>query len=148
MYVITGKGTVAGVELAAYIYTKCQENGVMFDDDFPEYTLDFLTKLPSISKSIREGNTSEIINNLQNMLHYNEQNHTYYMLLCLTAHKLIDKLTTKLININLWEPVVKIINSANTEIAYLGTFESSPAFLRGGGGGGGGGGPRPAREDR
>jgi aspartate/glutamate racemase len=126
MYVITGKGTIAGVDLASYIFSKCQERGVLFDDDFPEYTLDFKTQLPSISKSIREGNTEEIITNLQKALYENERDHKYYILLCLTAHKLLDKLNTRLANINLWEPSLKRINAIDSEIAYLGTLESYP----------------------
>jgi hypothetical protein len=127
MYVITGKGTIAGVDLALYISSKCQERGVLFDDDFPEYTLDFKTQLPSISKSIREGNTQDIITDLQKFLRDNEKTHTYYMILCLTAHKLLYNLKTKMINVNLWEPALERINAVNSKIAYLGTLESYPS---------------------
>jgi hypothetical protein len=128
MYVITGKGTIAGVDLTRYVYSKCQQRGVLFDDDFPEYTLDFKTQLPSISKSIREKNTTEIILQIQKSLKDNEKSHKYYMLLCLTAHKLIERLNTSLININLWPSALDKINALDEKIAYLGTFESYPSL--------------------
>jgi 2-polyprenyl-3-methyl-5-hydroxy-6-metoxy-1,4-benzoquinol methylase/aspartate/glutamate racemase len=125
MYIITGKGSVSGTDLTSYIIEKCQERGVLFDDDFPEYTLDFKTQIPSVSKSIREGKADEVIQHFNNALSLNESKHTYFMILCLTAHKLIKDINTKLININLWDEIFKIIDNS-TEIGYFGTLESLP----------------------
>jgi hypothetical protein len=126
MYVLSGKGTEAGAELVSYISSKCKDRGVLFDDDFPEYTLDFKTQLPSVSKSIREKDTKELIFNIQKALRENEESHEYYMILCLTAHKLLGNIKTKLVNVNLWIPALERVGGFDSKIAYLGTTESYP----------------------
>lgn len=63
MYILSGKGSVAGVDLATSILKLCQQKGVLWDNDLLEYTLDFATQIPSASKSIREGNAREGLQN-------------------------------------------------------------------------------------
>ncbi|THF64009.1 class I SAM-dependent methyltransferase [Pseudothauera nasutitermitis] len=126
MYIISGKGTVAGVDLATYMLKKCQQRGVLWDNDLPEYTLDFLTQTPSVSKSIRQGKVAEVVSIFNRKLKEAESNHGHYMLLCLTAHQLIPKLNTKLKCINLWDSVAKRIEGNEDRIAFIGTLECLP----------------------
>jgi SAM-dependent methyltransferase len=125
MYIITGKGSVAGVDLAACVLAKCQKRGVLFDDDFPQYTLDFLTQIPSVSKSLREGKGEDVLRALNQALE-GVTGHDSYMLLCMTAHKFINRIETGLKNVNLWDSVSQAIRQMEGKIAYLGTFESIP----------------------
>lgn len=124
MYILSGKGSVAGVDLATSILKLCQQKGVLWDNDLPEYTLDFATQIPSVSKSIREGNASVVIDEINKKLKYAEQHNNNYMILCLTAHKLISNVKTKMKCVNLWEAVNKTIVDVQEPIAFLGTFES------------------------
>lgn len=124
MYILSGKGSVAGVDLATSILKLCQQKGVLWDNDLPEYTLDFATQIPSVSKSIREGNASVVIDEINEKLKYAEQHNNNYMILCLTAHKLISNVKTKMKCVNLWEAVNKTIVDVQEPIAFLGTFES------------------------
>lgn len=124
MYILSGKGSVAGVDLATSILKLCQQKGVLWDNDLPEYTLDFATQIPSVSKSIREGSASVVIDKINEKLKYAEQHNDSYMILCLTAHKLIPNIKTKMKCVNLWEAVNKTIVDVKEPIAFLGTFES------------------------
>lgn len=127
MYILSGKGSVAGADLATYIVKKCQEKGILWDDDLPEYTLDFLTQLPSFSKSIREGNTDILISTINERLKSTQDRYSCYMLLCFTAHQLIPQLNTQLKCINLVDIISKKLVGINAKIAFLGTEESLPA---------------------
>lgn len=126
MYVLSGKGSVAGVDLAACILAECQSRGVLWDSDLPEYTLDFATQVPSVSKSIREGRADEMVKTLNTRLQHAEQVHAEYMLLCLTAHRLIPQLHTSMQCINLWDYANRILGPVKGPIAFLGTLESLP----------------------
>ncbi|GHU06723.1 hypothetical protein FACS1894158_14040 [Betaproteobacteria bacterium] len=130
MYIISGKGTVAAVDLTSCILEKCQKKGVLFDDDLPEYTLDILSQTPSVSKSIREGHAQEVAGIFNRKLKENEHSHQYYMLLCLTAHQLIPYLHTSLTCVNLWDEVLRKTKNIPSGIAYLGTLESLPQTER------------------
>lgn len=124
MYILSGKGSIAGVDLATSILKLCQQKGVLWDNDLPEYTLDFATQIPSVSKSIREGSASVVIDKINEKLKYAEQYNNSYMILCLTAHKLIPNIKTKMKCVNLWEAINKTIVDVQEPIAFLGTFES------------------------
>lgn len=124
MYILSGKGSVAGVDFAKSALNLCQKKGVLWDNDLPEYTLDFATQIPSISKSIREGNSNIVIKEINYKLSLAEQQHSEYIILCLTAHKLIPQLHTKMHCINLWDYIKKSIGNTKQPIAFLGTIES------------------------
>lgn len=126
MYILSGKGSVAGVDLAAYILQKCQECGILWDNDLPEYTLDFLTQTPSVSKSIREGKSADVVSIFNSKLAEAESTHREYMLLCLTAHQLIPELRTTLECVNLWDGVSRRIEGSDDRIAFIGTLECLP----------------------
>jgi 2-polyprenyl-3-methyl-5-hydroxy-6-metoxy-1,4-benzoquinol methylase len=126
MYILSGKGSVAGVDLAAYILQKCRERGVLWDNDLPEYTLDFLTQTPSVSKSIREGKSADVVSVFNRKLAQAESSHREYMLLCLTAHQLIPELNTNLECVNLWREVYRRIEGSSDKIAFIGTLECLP----------------------
>ncbi len=127
MYILSGKGSVAGADLATYIVKKCQEKGILWDDDLPEYTLDFLTQLPSVSKSIREEKTDTLIATINERLKSIQDRYSSYMLLCFTAHQLIPQLDTQLKCISLVDLVYNKFIDTNEKIAFLGTEESLPA---------------------
>lgn len=126
MYILSGKGSVAGADLAAYVVAKCQERGVLWDNDLPEYTLDFLTQTPSVSKSIREGKSGDLIAIFNRKLAAVAESHRHYMLLCLTAHQLIPKLDTHLDCVNLWDEVFRRVQGSTDKIAFIGTAECLP----------------------
>ena len=84
MYILSGKGSVAGVDLATYILQKCRERGVLWDNDLPEYTLDFLTQTSSVSKSIREGTSADIVSAFNRKLAQAESGH--WDTCCYPAH--------------------------------------------------------------
>jgi 2-polyprenyl-3-methyl-5-hydroxy-6-metoxy-1,4-benzoquinol methylase/aspartate/glutamate racemase len=126
MYVLSGKGSVAGVDLAACVLAQCQHNGVLWDSDLPEYTLDFATQVPSVSKSIREGHEHIVVDALNRKLQQAEAAHDTYILLCLTAHRLIPQLHTRMRCINLWDYVNPALDAVKGPIAFLGTHESLP----------------------
>lgn len=125
MYVLSGKGSVAGADLANYIIKKCQENGILWDEDLPEYTLDFLTQLPSVSKSIREEQTDILISMISQQLQSVQTRYNDYMLLCFTAHQLIPQLDTQLRCVNLIDLAFQKLHN-HEKIAFLGTKESLP----------------------
>jgi 2-polyprenyl-3-methyl-5-hydroxy-6-metoxy-1,4-benzoquinol methylase/aspartate/glutamate racemase len=126
MYVLSGKGSVAGVDLAACVLAQCQHNGVLWDSDLPEYTLDFATQVPSVSKSIRDGHEHLVVDALNRKLQQAEAAHDTYMLLCLTAHRLIPQLHTRMQCVNLWDCVNPALDAVKGPIAFLGTHESLP----------------------
>lgn len=126
MYVLSGKGSVAGSDLAACVLAKCQQNGVLWDHDLPEYTLDFATQIPSVSKSIRNGHADDVVQAINAKLQHAEQVHNEYILLCLTAHRLIPQLHTRMRCVNLWDCVDRALSAAKGPIAFLGTRESLP----------------------
>ncbi|WP_111859186.1 class I SAM-dependent methyltransferase [Acinetobacter sp. CFCC 10889] len=125
MYVLSGKGSVAGADLVNYIVKKCQENGILWDEDLPEYTLDFLTQLPSVSKSIREKQTDNLISMISQQLQSVQTRYNAYMLLCFTAHQLIPQLDTQLSCVNLVDLAFQKLDNYE-KIAFLGTKESLP----------------------
>lgn len=124
MYVLSGKGSVAGVDLAACVLAQCQHKGVLWDSDLPEYTLDFATQVPSVSKSIRDGHEHVVVDALNRKLQQAEAAHDTYMLLCLTAHRLIPQLHTRMRCVNLWDCVNPALDAVKGPIAFLGTHES------------------------
>lgn len=126
MYILTGKGSVAGASLAQYIVEKCQEKGVLWDDDLPEYTLDFVSRLPSVSKSIREKTTEILVSEINKKISSINDGAQSYMLLCFTAHQLIPYIHTKLDCINLVDLANQHIEKLDGKIAFLGTLESLP----------------------
>lgn len=125
MYVLSGKGSVAGADLANYIVKKCQEKGILWDEDLPEYTLDFVTQLPSVSKSIREGQADILISMINQRLQSVQARYGHYMLLCFTAHQLIPQLDTQLKCVNLIDLAFQKFHHSE-KIAFLGTKESLP----------------------
>lgn len=126
MYILSGKGSVAGADLAASVLEQCQQRGVLWGSDLPEYTLDFATQVPSVSKSIREGRVHEIVDVLNAKLRHAEQLHREYMMLCLTAHRLIPQLQTTMRCVNLWDCANPLLDALPRPIAFLGTLESLP----------------------
>lgn len=124
MYVLSGKGSVAGADLAACVLALCQQRGVLWDGDLPEYTLEFATQVPSVSRSIREGCADDVIDAFNTKLQHAEAVHKDYMLLCLTAHRLIPQLQTSMHCINLWDCAEPALNAVEGPIALLGTPES------------------------
>ena len=126
VYVLSGKGSVAGSDLARIVIEKCQDAGVLWDSDLPAYTLDFATQIPSVSKSIREGNENAVIEAINARLHAAEATHDSYLILCLTAHQLISRLDTRMTCLDLWKAVEPRLQAGAGPIAYLGTLESLP----------------------
>lgn len=125
MYILSGKGSVAGADLAHMVVRRSQERGVLWDNDLPEYTLDFATQIPSVSRSIREKREAEVIAAINTRLRAAEANHNHYMLLCVTAHKLIPRLNTRMHCINLLDAAMSRLDGADS-IAWLGTAEGIP----------------------
>lgn len=124
MYIISGKGTVAGVDLASYILHVSQKHGVQWDDDLPQYTIDFFTKIPSISKSIREGKEQRVIDLIQERLDAVANLHQEALILCMSAQPLISKINSKIKVINLWDIVEQSSYFIQEKYAFLGTAEA------------------------
>ncbi|WP_077928371.1 class I SAM-dependent methyltransferase [Wohlfahrtiimonas populi] len=122
MYIVSGKGSVAGADLSKYIISKCQSTGILWDDDLPEYTLDFLSQLPSVSMSIRNKDVNFLTSLIQQKV--NESNYSSYMLLCYTAHKLIPNIKTNSNCVNLVQISNEHLDQMGGPIAFLGTAES------------------------